>query len=421
MLLNYLKITLKVLGRNRFFTFVSLFGIVFTLLIVLSLSSFMDHLIAPHYPDVNRERCLYVGKVDCSVPEEQAHRMGPPSFHFLETYVQSLETPEMVGIASMPSFANAYVGSRRLKLNLKFTNPEFWSVTAFDFLEGKPFNEENIRNGDYVAVINERTRDNYFGEGATAVGQSIVVENVAYRVIGVVRDVPITRIIVSGDVYLPYTVGKSQARADGLVGNYFGILLAKSPADFPRIQEEYQHTLSKIELPMEDDGFVFSALESEAEPYLEYFLSLGLVSLRSKSTFYAVLGIFMLLFMLLPAINLVNLNVSRIMERSSEIGIRKAFGASSGKLVVQFLIENIFITLLGGLAATLLAAVVLRIFNESGLIPGADLAINLRVAAIGLGACLIFGILSGVIPAYRMSRMNVVEALRGGEEPGNGN
>ncbi|MCO6478919.1 MAG: ABC transporter permease [Phaeodactylibacter sp.] len=415
MLQNYLKITLKVLGRNRFFTFVSLFGIVFTLVVVLALSAFLDHLIAPRYPDANRERCLYVGMLDCWNPDEQSHRMGPPSFHFLKTYVQPMETPEMVGVASLPSFANAYVGSRRLKLNLKFTDSNFWAITAFDFLEGKPYNEEHIRNGDYVAVINERTRDNYFGEGFPAVGQPIVVENVSYRVIGVVRDVPITRVMVSGDVYLPYTAGKSQARGTGLVGNYVGILMAKSPADFPRIREEYQHVLSKIELPMEDDGFVFKQLDSEARTYLEYFLNLGFLNLGSPGVFYTIVGIFMLLFMLLPAINLVNLNVSRIMERSSEIGIRKAFGASSGKLVVQFLIENIFITLLGGILAVALAAIVLKIFNESGLIPGADLAVNPQVLLVGLGACLAFGILSGVIPAYRMSRMNVVDALRGGE------
>ena len=415
MLQNYLKITLKVLGRNRFFTFVSLFGIVFTLLVVLALSAFLDHLIAPHYPDVNRSRCLYVGKVDCWNPDEQSHRMGPPSFHFLKTYVQPLETPKMVGITSLPSFANAYAGNRRLKLNLKFTDPNFWAITAFDFLEGKPYNEENIRNGDNVAVINERTRDNYFGEGTSVIGQPIVVENVPYRVIGVVRDVPITRVMVSGDVYLPYTVGKSQSRNTGLTGNYIGILLADSPADIPRIQEEYQHVLSKIELPMEDEGFVLKKLDSEAHTYLEYFLNLGIFDFGSKAVFYTVIGIFMLLFMLLPAINLVNLNVSRIMERSSEIGIRKAFGASSGKLVVQFLVENIFITLLGGLVAALLAAIVLKIFNGSGLIPGADLTISLSVLLIGLGACLAFGILSGVIPAYRMSKMNVVDALRGGE------
>ncbi len=415
MILNYLKITLKVLGRNRFFTFVSLFGIVFTLLILIVVTAFLDHLIAPHYPDVNRGRCLYVGMVDCQRPEEGAHKMGPPSFRFLENYVLTMKTPKMVGVATLPSYANAYVGNRRLKLNLKFTNPEFWSVTAFDFLDGKPFNQQNISNGDYVAVINERTRDNYFGRGAAAVGQAIVVENVSYRVIGVVRDVPVTRLIVSADVYLPYTVEKSQAKSQSMVGNYFGILLAGSPADFPAIKEEFDHVVSKIPMPMDDEGFTFSQLNAEARTYLQYFLNIGFVDFRSTGAFYTVVVVFMLLFMLLPAINLVNLNMSRIMERSSEIGIRKAFGASVGRLVGQFLVENVFITLLGGLIALALAVVAIRIFNNSGLINGADLTINLSVLLVGLGACLAFGLLSGVIPALRMSRLNVVDALRGGE------
>ncbi|MCB0555256.1 MAG: ABC transporter permease [Phaeodactylibacter sp.] len=420
MIFNYLKITLKVLRRNKFFTFVSLFGIVFTLLILIVISAFLDHLIAPHYPDVNRGRCLYVGKVDCSNPEEGSHKMGPPSYHFLDTYVRTLKTPKMVGVASMPSFANAYIGSRRLKLNLKFSNSEFWAITAFDFLEGKAFNQQNIDNGDYVAVINERTRDNYFGGDASVVGKAIVVENVSYRVIGVVKDVPITRPIVAADVYLPYTVEKSQAKSLSLTGNYFGILLADSPADFPSIKEEYQHAISKIPMPMEDEGFTFNQLNTEADTYLAYFLSIGLLSFDSTGTFYTIIGIFMLLFMLLPAINLVNLNMSRIMERSSEIGIRKAFGASAGRLVGQFLIENIFITLLGGAIAVLLALLVIYIFNDSGLIPGADLTINPQVLLVGLAACLAFGLLSGVVPAMRMSRLNVVDALRGGETGGAG-
>ena len=67
-----------------------------------------------------------------------------------------------------------------------------------------------------------------------------------------------------------------------------------------------------------------------------------------------------LLFMLLPTINLVNINISRIMERSSEIGVRKAFGASSSTIIGQFIVENIFLTLLGGLLGFVLSAVVLR-------------------------------------------------------------
>ena len=70
-----------------------------------------------------------------------------------------------------------------------------------------------------------------------------------------------------------------------------------------------------------------------------------------------------LLFMLLPAVNLVNLNVSRIMERASEIGVRKSFGASSLVLVGQFLVENLALTLIGGAIGLLLSVWLLWLVN----------------------------------------------------------
>ena len=121
----------------------------------------------------------------------------------------------------------------------------------------------------------------------------------------------------------------------------------------------------------------------------------------------------MLLFSLLPAVNLVNLNMSRIMERASEIGVRKAFGASSRTLVGQFVVENLVLTLIGGAAGFLLSALVLRALNTSGLIPYAHFTINVRVFLYGLGLAVFFGLLSGVYPAWRMSRLHPVQALKG--------
>ena len=91
------------------------------------------------------------------------------------------------------------------------------------------------------------------------------------------------------------------------------------------------------------------------------------------------------LFMLLPAVNLVNLNVSRIMERASEIGVRKAFGASSRTLVAQFVLENVVLTLTGAVVGVLIAAAFLRLLNEHGPFTYAQLVINTRVLLYGLG------------------------------------
>jgi putative ABC transport system permease protein len=101
------------------------------------------------------------------------------------------------------------------------------------------------------------------------------------------------------------------------------------------------------------------------------------------------------LFMLLPTVNLVNVSVSRILERASEIGVRKAFGASSWTLVGQFLVENVVLTLIGGLLGFVLAALVLGGINDSGLFPYARFALNGRVFLYGLLLTLFFGVLSG--------------------------
>jgi putative ABC transport system permease protein len=120
-----------------------------------------------------------------------------------------------------------------------------------------------------------------------------------------------------------------------------------------------------------------------------------------------------LLFMALPAINLINVNLSRVIERASEIGVRRAFGATRGRLVGQFVVENVALTLLGGAIAAVLASLVLAAITASGVIPYARLTVNLRVLSYGLIATLVFGLLSGVVPAWRMSRLHPVEALRG--------
>ena len=115
----------------------------------------------------------------------------------------------------------------------------------------------------------------------------------------------------------------------------------------------------------------------------------------------------------MPALNLINLNVGRIMERSSEIGVRKAFGATSRQLVMQLVLENVLLCLIGGAIGLVLAAGVLWWLEHSGLIPYLQVHLNLAVFGYGLLITLVFGVLSGVIPAWKMSRLDPVFALKG--------
>lgn len=415
MLTNYIKIAWKVLLRHPFYTFITLFGISLTLTVLMVLTSFLDHLIGSHYPETKRDRTIYIETMRMSAVDGNSTTNGPMSYPFLTKFAKTLKTPERVTIYSDSRGSDAYVGSQKIKIITKFTDADFWQVTEFQFLEGKPYNEQNIANGDYVAVITDGFRKQYFADDAEPViGKTIEIENIRYRVIGVVRGSPITRFFTHADVYFPYTAPKSNYQSTGLRGSYSAMILAKAPADLMAVREEFQGRVRQLPVPGEEFGFKYSQIEVRSEPYVEFLLGIftGRSNAARVAAFYGVIAFIFLMLMGLPAINLVNLNVSRIMERASEIGIRKAFGAPVRTLLWQFVVENIFITLLGGSIALLLTFVVIHLINNSGWIAYADLTINASVFGASLLISLIFGLLSGVLPAFRMSKLSIVDALK---------
>jgi len=121
-----------------------------------------------------------------------------------------------------------------------------------------------------------------------------------------------------------------------------------------------------------------------------------------------------LAFMALPAINLVNINLSRIYERTSEIGVRKAFGAATRDLVLQFVVENVALSLIGGVIGLAGAFTLLKIAVLFPQVPFLTFHLSWRIFAATLALAIVFGLLSGVWPAWKMSRQHPVLALRGG-------
>ena len=121
-----------------------------------------------------------------------------------------------------------------------------------------------------------------------------------------------------------------------------------------------------------------------------------------------------LLFMLLPALHLVNLNMGRIEERTSEIGVRKSFGASTRTLVGQFVTENVLLTLMGGALSLPFSWAILAPFAVAG-VAHMDTGVLARTFFYGVLLALFFGTVSGAYPAWRMARLHPVRALTGRE------
>ncbi|MBC5775271.1 ABC transporter permease [Pontibacter sp. KCTC 32443] len=413
MLKNYFKIAWKVLLRRKFFTFISLFGISFTLMVLMVATSLFDHTFGPQMPERETDRILFVNQIREQVKEGYTNS-GPASYSFFDRHVRTMKTPEKVSINSMPFQVNSYINNRKLAIDIKYTDREFWDILDFNFLEGNAYTQQDVKSANRVAVINQNTREQYFGK-AEAIGKYIVVDQVKYKVVGVVENVPVLRVQSYADVWVPVSLKSQDFSKPGLRGTYFATIKAREASDIPEIKAEYAAMMQEVERQQPTKGSkLFSFPDTFLESFARTFLGQGQET--GIGILYGILTVLILLFMLLPTINLVSINISRIMERSSEIGVRKAFGASSSTIIGQFIIENIFLTLLGGLLGLLLSAGVLWLINDSGMIVYANLGLNLRVFGIGMLLCLVFGLISGVYPAYKMSRLQAVEALKGGSK-----
>lgn len=410
MLKNYFKIAIAVLKRRKFFTFISLFGISFTLTILMVATAFIDKMLSPSYPDYKRNRSLYITGVAMVNSKEGWYNGNAASFHLLDHYVSKLKTPEKMGIFTFSSPANAYVNNKKLVIEYKYTDANYWDIAEYEFIEGKPYTKQQIDNAEHVGVISESTKKNYFGDVGSAVGKTIEVDEMNYRVIGVVRDLPRSMRNFYGDLYLPYTVTKRNYKEAGLMGSFGAVLLAKSEDAVPEMKAEYEQMIAKIPLNNKEYDKLYAHADSTLEGVSRKLF--GNDEDAGIATTMSIVGLFVLLFLLLPTINLVNINITRIMERSSEIGVRKAFGASSRTLVYQFIVENVILTLLGGIIGVFLSLACIFLFNQSNLLPNLNLTLNPTVLLCGLLICLFFGLLSGVYPAWRMSKLNVVNALK---------
>jgi putative ABC transport system permease protein len=410
MLKKYIKLAFKVLNRHRFFTFVSLFGISFTLMILLVTSALLDHTLGPVYPELKLNRSLYVVDLEISGPE--ITNRGQVSYYFLDKYVRSMKTPEKVTILSFFQKTITYNEGKKYKLALKYTDSEFWDIMDFDFVEGGPFTKAHVDDISRVAVINESTKEKYFGE-EDAVGKYIEADWKKYKVIGVVRDVPIIRILAYGDVWVPITNTKEDIYSYTMEGDYQAIILAHSRQDFKAIKAEFKKQLDQVEFQTER----YNSIRGGADTLLESTSREIFGFDETKVHYlYAIAFALMVLFMILPALNLVNININRIIERHSEIGIRKSFGASSVTLVWQFLVENIILTLIGGILGLILTLIVMGIINSSEVIPYANFTLNIRIFFAAVIITFFFGIFSGVYPAWRMAKLKPVYALQGGRK-----
>ena len=408
---NYLLTAWKVFMRRKLFTAINLLCIVLTLVVLMVVTAMLENAFFPSGPEGKDGRLLAISTLHQSSTDGNSRSTTALGYKLIDKHLRPMKSASLVSAATTPSPVSVYQGDQVTELDLRRVDANYWKILDFKLLAGRLPTLDDEQQGRLVAVINDTVAQQLFAGGA-AVGSPLDIGGQAFRVIGVVEDMP-AHLNAYSEIWAPVTTFPTSTYKDSMSGNFVALLLAESPADLPRMRDEVAR-IAKTVIPTDQDMKVarFWA-DSKLDDLARGLLGNHQRQESGAGTLVAIIAILMLVFMLLPALNLVNLNTGRMLERSSEIGIRKSFGATSMQLVWQFLVENALLCLAGGLIGLVLTAIVLQWLESSGMVPYLKVSLNLAAVGYCMLITFVFGILSGLVPAWKMSRLDPVHALKG--------
>jgi len=300
-------------------------------------------------------------------------------------------------------------------LSIMYADENYWTVFDHKIIEGRSFDETDVTSTAKVVVISDKTAKDYFGTDKNVVNREMLIEEKNYTVIGVYQHKGKLIDFVSPDGVIPYTNQDLSKQQDFYFGSFSTMFVKSENASIDKLKSEIGDAASLVPLDHPDNKFGYDEIELIPKTFNEmYAQSIYWEDDPTKS--YNIMKWFLicllLFFILLPTLNLINLNVSRIMDRSAEIGVRKAFGASRQNVIMQFVIENIVQTLIGGVLGLGLALSIIYLLNSSGYLGKAELMLNPQFFLYSLIITLLFGVLSGLLPALKMSNLQIVNALK---------
>ena len=279
------------------------------------------------------------------------------------------------------------------------TTPSYLTVRNIAVDSGSFFTDQQVRTQDKVAVIGPTVRDDLFGADGNAVGQTIRINKINFRVIGVTQSKGGSGFNNADDIiYIPVTTeihflsGNDYLSEIDIAGQDAGTL--------PDVQTAVTNLLlsrHKISNPQNADFNILNQADIIA------------TATSVTGTFTVLLAAIASISLLVGGIGIMNMMLTIVTERTREIGLRKAIGATESDIGIQFLSESVLLTFLGGAIGILLGWLIAFIVSR---FIGTPTDISLFSVGLAFGVSSGIGIVFGYYPAQRAAKLNPIEALR---------
>ena len=313
-------------------------------------------------------------------------------------YVDQVKERSQYALAVAPVMqrgASLSYSDKEIRTQIFGTNEEYMETISTNIEKGRFFTNSEDKSGMRVTVIGDGIKKAFF-EDEEAIGKYIKIDNMKFRVIGILEEQAKFLGLFSTDkqAILPFGAYKRIFSKRG-----FMRLSVKVPED--KIEEavdEMSFVMRHIRglKPNQKNDFAINQTKAFEKQYNTLKIAIG-----GTGTFITLLSL------IVGGIGVMNIMFVSVKERTREIGVRKAIGATKGMIMSQFLMEAVTICLLAGLIGLLFAYLGSFLLNK--IFPS---NLDLSLALFSILISMIVGVVSGIIPSYRAAKLDPIDSLR---------
>lgn len=396
---------------------VTVIGTALSIFLIMTVVMMQQVNIISFSPENHRDRMLY-GMYFNTMSTDDAQNTSSASlcYDIAKKLYEGLDGVEKIGYEStdIEKLDAKGTTNEKFTVDTRMADSGFWEVYDYTLLDGRYFNDEEIAAERKVAIVTESTARRLFG-GESAVGEHFELDHNDYEVVGVVSNSSILASMAYGEVFIPIEL-------KAVWGENFGplmtALLVKEGVDFDHVRQQVKGRYAQLDTELKAIG---RKTIYHGAPYDQEVIASGHSGSNTtpdtSSDRYMRYAIYTIL-LIVPAINLSSMLHSRLRRRVSEIGVRRAFGCTRARIVTDIVVENLIVTVVGGIIGFGLGILFAEFYdglytdpNGVAARPALSLLINIKIIAIAFGACFGLNLISAAVPAWQASRLSPVEAI----------